>query len=185
MSQTIENQPVMTFTAMYNKYHNDILNFISFRINNLHVAEEITNDVFIKANKYTHDAAKSNIRTWLRTIAITCISDHFRVDHSELFTNIENFQDDKGNETFTVSDTCKTESMVESMEFKAMIERAFETLKPNYKRIATLFFLSELSHAEIVEVTELPLNTVKVMIGRCREMLQKELQIAKSEYLPK
>lgn len=185
MSNTTENQAVMTFEQMYNKYHNEILNFINFKINNLHVSEEITNDVFLKANKYTFDSGKSNMRTWLRTIAITCISDHFRVDHSDIFTNIENFQDDKGNETFTVSDSCKTESMVESMEFKAMVERAFETLKPNYKRIATLFFLSELSHAEIVEVTELPLNTVKVMIGRCREMLQAELQAAKREYLPK
>lgn len=174
---------VMSFTETYNAYHKDILYFINYKVRDMKISEEITNDVFLKASAYKHDSEKANMRTWLRKIAITCVSDYYRVDHSNIFTNVSDFQDENGNETLVISDSVKTDSLIENNEFKVMVEKAFSTLKPKYKRIATLFFLEELSHAEIVELTELPLNTVKVMIGRCREMLQSELSTAKVNYL--
>ncbi len=61
------------------------------------------------------------------------------------------------------------------MELKKRINRAFNTLKPNYKRIAELFFLDGKKYHEIAEICQIPMGSVKGMINRARTLLQMEL----------
>lgn len=166
------------FNAMFAKHFNEILNYIKFKVNCVEDAEEICIDTFEKACRYmnSYDASKSKITTWLRNIANTCISDHYRVDHTDNEICTSDFADaESGKELFSFIADDEADSLAISNDFQSKIAKAFRTLKPKYRKIATLYFLREKEYAEIAEICQVPMGTVKGMISRCRAMLQMEL----------
>jgi len=174
-----------TFDKIYRKHYAEVLNYINFKVQNFELAEELTNDTFLKVHKYlaTFDAEKSKLTTWLRNISNTCISDHFRVDHTENEVCISDFvSSESGKEVFQIHADSEADNLVESKEFNTNIAKVFRRLKPKYRKVATLYFLREKEYSEIAEICEIPMGSVKGMISRCREMLQKELQREKREY---
>ena len=56
-----------------------------------------------------------------------------------------------------------------------MIAKAMEALPPIYAAVVSLFFLQERTYEEIVEITGLPLATVKIRLFRARAMLRSEI----------
>jgi len=173
------------FNEIYNKHFNEILNYIKFKIKSVEDAEEIAIDTFEKVCRYmnTFDESKSKFSTWLRNVANTCISDHFRVDHTDNEISVSDFADaESGRELFSFVADEDSDKLVESHDFQKKIAKVFGKLKPKYRRVATLYFLREKEYNEIAEICEIPMGSVKGMISRCREMLKAELQREKLEY---
>ena len=158
-------------TEIY-KYRNYIYNHLRYRINNEVVAEELTDGVMDKAVRLsgTFDSEKSALKTWLTTIANTTLIDYTRT--RKPITSISSYTDDNGKESFELV----AEETTDNSELKAKLTKAFNSLKPKYKRIAILYFKNEMSYQEIATVCDVPMGTVKGMISRCREMLKAELQ---------
>ncbi len=176
-----------TFDQVYTENYAVILNYVSFKVQNKAVAEDITSDVFIKAMQYykSFDESKSKVSTWLHNIANTCISDNFRGlsgNHANRMSVVSEFVNEEGVETFSFTADDDTNDLAERNELMSKVAKAFRSLKPKYRKIATLYFLREMQYSEIADICELPLNTVRVMILRSREMLQSELQRQKLEY---
>ena len=65
--------------TMYHRYHKNVYNYIAFRINNHHDAEELVSDVFVKAIKgwdsYNHTLP---LEGWLIGIAKNVVTDYLR-----------------------------------------------------------------------------------------------------------
>ena len=176
-----------TWEELYVKHYSEILNYINFKIGNLHNAEDIASTVFLKVNDYlsTFDAEKSSVTTWLRNIANTCIVDYFRGKNGNFVNRVNKVSDfvtDEGKEIFQFHADDNTETLAERNEFKSRLAKSFAKMKPKYRRIATLYFLREKEYSEIAEICQVPMGTVKGMINRCREKLQNELQGIKGEY---
>jgi RNA polymerase sigma-70 factor (ECF subfamily) len=60
----------------------------------------------------------------------------------------------------------------ESSEFQQVVQEEIERLAPAYGAVLNLFFIQELGYEEIVQVTGLPLGTVKNRLFRARMMLR-------------
>jgi len=166
------------FNQIYAEHFNEVQNYIKFKVNCVEDAEEICIDAFEKVCRYmdSFDETKSKLATWLRWIANTCISDHYRVDHSDREISVSDFKDvESGLDRFQFVDNKSADSLAESHEFQSKVARVFRQLKPKYRKIAILFFLREKEYSEIAEICEIPMGTVKGMISRCRGMLQAEL----------
>jgi len=166
------------FNSIYAKHFNEILNYIKFKVNCVEDAEEICIDTFEKVCRYMNsfDESKSKLTTWLRNVANTCISDHYRVDHTDREICTSDFADaETGKELFTFKATEQADSLAISNEFQHKVAKAFRSLKPKYRKVATLYFLREREYKEIAEICEIPMGSVKGMISRCRGMLQAEL----------
>lgn len=63
----------------------------------------------------------------------------------------------------------------ESDEFQSMVTREIEALPALYSSICTLFFMQDMSYDQIVEITGLPLGTVKVRLFRGRMLLRQSV----------
>lgn len=186
LTSKLTTMTATTFNEIYKRYHKKVFNYVAYKLNgNYLIAEDITSETFIKVNNKlnTFDATKSEIFTWIMTIAINCIADYFRRDKSKYCIRLSDFVDNEtGNEFIQLIADNKTDSTIEGKELMREIKMAFESLKPNYKKIANLYFLEELQYNEIAEICNIPMGTVKGTINRCREILQKQLNGVKAEY---
>ena len=166
------------FADIYRKYYSDLLRYVNSKVHNSEDAEELTNDIFVKANKHlqSYNSDMSQINTWLYKIANCAIIDRHRTDHSDNLINVSDFVDETGNEVFQFVDNSETSDDIENNELSTKISKAFNVLSPNYRKVAILYFTKELKYKEIAEVCQIPMGTVKGMISRCRELLQTELK---------
>jgi RNA polymerase sigma-70 factor (ECF subfamily) len=173
---------VINFGDVYTDNYTDTLNYVKFKVNgNVELAEDITSDVFEKAltSLHTFNADKSSIKTWLRRITNTCISDNFRGlsgNHANKMVTVSDFMNDEGKEVFQFLAPEESDQLAEKNETNGRIANAFRQLKPKYRKVAILFFLREKEYSEIAEICEIPMGTVKGMISRVRATLQSELK---------
>lgn len=175
----------LNWTDLYNKYHNEILSFLNYKTKNLVVSQELADDVFLKAIKHQNkfDDTKCKIRTWLYAIAKNCMLDYFRKQGKRIMLPVSdmNYEDSKDIYQF-VSDS-NTTNEIENNEFNDKVKSIFDKLTAKNKQIATLYFLDNMKYMEIAEILDIPMNTVKVTISRCREKLQKQMVTLKKEYM--
>jgi RNA polymerase sigma factor (sigma-70 family) len=170
---------INTIDNLYKNHYKDIYKLILYKVHKAEIAEELTQDVFIKANEHlaNYDVLKAKITTWLYTIANNKVIDYYRANKNNTTIHVSDFINaETGKETYTFIDTESTESMTENSELKLKIEKAISTLKPNYKRMAELFFYENKQYSEIAIICNTPIGTVKGNLNRCRIILQEVLQ---------
>lgn len=179
----VSESNVLDFNTIYNKYYSVIFNQIKCKLNNNYSrAEELTNDVFLKAYEHlnNYDASKGNVLSWLRTIATNKITDNWRTlenKNKANTTQIDSFVDENGKEFFQIADdSSETDSYSIGIEINTSISEAMNSLKPQYRKVAELRFIECRDYAEIAEIMGISMDNVKVSVKRCKEMLQNKLQ---------
>jgi RNA polymerase sigma-70 factor (ECF subfamily) len=175
----MEKQANCSINTLYNSYYKEIYKHILFKVKGKHeIAEEITQDVFIKANEHLNkfDGTRATVKTWLYTIANHKIIDFYRANANNTKINVSDFSDaETGKEIFTFVGSEHTNTQAENNELRAKIEKAINNLKPDYKKVAELFFYYDKQYNEIAEICNIPIGTVKANISRIRNILQTNL----------
>ena len=174
---------------LYRKHYNDVLNFIKFKVNGNHeLAEDIASTTFEKVIEYlpTFDEKKSNVLTWIKTIATSCVNDNFRGrsgNYMEKVSMVSDYVDENGKETFqTIADE-SANTLAERNDFSEKLANVLRSMKPKYRKVAILYFLRDKEYAEIAEICDTSIGNVCSMISRCKDIMRKQLQHERSEYL--
>lgn len=166
----------LTFEKLHAEFHTSIYSWINAKINDSMVAEELANDVFMKAydNLSDYDQNEAKVSTWIFTIAKNHLIDYFR--KRKLATkSMSDMEDDEGNDMLHYTDNTNPESDMVNDELGASIENAIRSLPQAYQTIIDMFFLKERSHEEISVDLNVPIGTVKGTIFRAKKMLRKRL----------
>ena len=136
-------------------------------------AEEVAQDVFVKAYKALADfKGASKFSTWLYTIVTTtCISflrkkklETHSLDNEKVFETIEN------------KDSGMDANQVERKSKVAMVNNAIALLNPDDAEIVTLFYKGEQTLDEIARILGIEANNVKVRLHRARTRLKEKMQ---------
>ena len=71
---------IMDINKVYEEYHGKVLSYISSRIHNNFVAEDLCHDVFLKVYEKinTFDETKASLSTWIYTITRNTLTDYYR-----------------------------------------------------------------------------------------------------------
>jgi len=175
---------------IYREYHQRVFDYVKSVVKYHEDAEDVTTDVFAKLmNNYSKSATRYNserkgkdgrtstLSSYIHTVTNKIILDFFRTNHQDRFTAVSDFVNTEGNETFQFNSVSKNtpQKLMENSEMNTEILKAFRGLKPNQKRIATLYFRNEFSYKEIGDMLDIPLGTVKGMLSRARQELQNQL----------
>jgi len=172
----MNNVSFLNFNQIYNKHYNDVFNLIKFKINNkVEVAEELTNDVFLRVSKHLNDfdSSKSKLNTWLFTIANNIVIDYYRNNSIQIKAVSSDLI--KGLDIVNNNHNDNVMNVINGEEIKKNVNIAINRLSGVYKIIAKQYFLNELSYEEISEQNEIPLGTIKAYIHRIREILKENL----------
>ncbi|MDZ4809917.1 MAG: RNA polymerase sigma factor [Bacteroidota bacterium] len=161
------------YAGLVNRYQNYVFTLTLRIVKNREDAEEVAQDVFIKAYKYLADfRGASKFTTWLYTIVNnTSISflrkkklDIHSLDNEKIFEMADN------------QDSGMRANMVEQKSKLAMVNEAIGLLNPDDAQIITLFYKAEQSLEETAQVLGIEVNAAKVRLHRARTRLKEKME---------
>src|SRR6476620_6658274 len=163
-----------SFEELVRRYQRPISAYVYRMVGNYESALDLTQEIFIKVysslNRYRSEFKFS---TWIYKIAHNAAIDHLRrtaTREQSLVMGPENDQFDLPLESKRPS----PEQESERKERRGEIESVVRALPSNYRELIILRHSQDLSYEEIVEVTGLPLGTVKNRMFRAREMMRQQ-----------
>jgi RNA polymerase sigma-70 factor (ECF subfamily) len=161
------------YAGLVSRYQNYVFTLALRFTKNREDAEEVAQDIFIKAYRALADfRGNSKFSTWLYTIVNnTCIT----------FLRKRRLQTDSLDRegVFEVADSQDSgfsASQVEQKSKVSMVNNAIGLLNPDDAEIITLFYKSEQSLEEIAEVLGIGANAAKVRLHRARARLKDKME---------
>jgi RNA polymerase sigma-70 factor (ECF subfamily) len=161
-----------SFEELVRRYQRPISAYVYRMVGNYESALDLTQEIFIKVyNSLQRYRAEFKFSTWIYKIAHNSAVDHLRRNatrEQSLVVGPEGDQFDLPLESSRLS----PEQESERKERRGEIESVVRALPANYRELIILRHSQDLSYEEIVEVTGLPLGTVKNRLFRAREMMR-------------
>ena len=137
-------------------------------------AEDLTQETLLKAYRSWHQyKSGTNVRAWLLTILRHTFINEYRRDK-----NRGNTVDVGEYEQFTVFPEVQDADPEGSFFDKIVDEevlRAIDSLPEEFRECLVLSDIADLSYAEIAEIMQVPVGTVKSRLFRARKVLQRLL----------
>ncbi|HDX9580711.1 TPA: sigma-70 family RNA polymerase sigma factor [Bacillus pseudomycoides] len=166
----VEDKEVLIDEIM-NKYGQEILQLVYSYVNNKEVAEDLTQDIFVKCYKSLHTyKGKSKLRTWLWRIAINHCKDYIKSWYNKKVIVTES------EFTYTGVQKESVEQTVIQNDEDHRLASAVMNLPIKYREVIYLFYFEELPIKDIAMVIEVKENTIKTRLKRAKELLKKGLE---------
>ncbi len=161
------------YAELVKRYQNFVFTIILRYTKTREDAEEISQDVFVKAYRSLADfRGDSKFSTWLYTIVnTTCITflrkkklDTHSLDNEKVF------------EVADSQDSGFKANQVEQKSKLQMVNEAIQLLSPDDAKLITLFYKGEQSLDEIGQIMGIDPNTAKVKLHRARVRLKEKME---------
>jgi RNA polymerase sigma-70 factor, ECF subfamily len=168
---TVTEDKEALIDEIMNRYGQEILQLAYSYVNNRAIAEDLTQDIFVKCYNALHTySGKSKLRTWLWRIAMNHCKDFLRSWYNR-------------NVMITGNDLTRNGTKKELIE-QAVIQKEEDdqllsevmNLPIKYREVVYLFYYEELPIKEIAELTGTGVNTVKTRLKRAKELLKERLE---------
>ena len=161
----------MDYEKLYRTYYMDVYSYAVTIVKNSHLAEEITQDVFVRAMKSKKPfEGRSQELTWLCAIAKNACTDELR-RQSKLAVS----ESDKYNQDESVSDN-SFEAMLANEELLFQIHTILHNLEEPYKEVFQLRVFGELSFVTIARIFGKTESWARVTYHRARLKLQERIK---------
>ena len=162
------------FTTLVNKYQKSVHALVWRKIGDFHIAEEITQDVFLKVYKRLSTLKRPELFPgWLYVIATRDCMSWLR--KKELPTKSLDAMS-----TAELEEICYAQHEADRSEAAAIehqrecVKRLLQKLPESERTVVTLYYLAEMKSEEISAFLGVSPNTVRSRIRRARERLEKE-----------
>ncbi len=170
------------FTELVRRHHRPLYNFVLRQLRHPTVAEEITQDVFLrvvqKASEFKHEA---RFCTWTYAIARNLCIDQLRRAQHRKHPSLDQPLG-PGDDTRSLGDVVadpkpqgNAERGASAAQIRVLLIQAVETLPDDQREVYLLREVANLSFKEIAEVTGTPENTVKSRMRYALERLRTAL----------
>lgn len=164
------------YQELVESYKDPIFSLVHKQTGSALIAEEITQDVFIKAFfSITKFRSDSRFSTWLTRIALNQTSSYFS---SKKF-RIQKLTDSFDPIQHQISDNEKNFEIEQenrrSRQMKTFYS-ALANLKPTFRDAITICALNEKSYQEAAEILEIPIGTVRSRLNKARLLLSSAIK---------
>ncbi|MFN2512626.1 MAG: RNA polymerase sigma factor [Pyrinomonadaceae bacterium] len=163
-----------SFEELVRRYQRPISAYVCRMVGDYEAALDLTQEIFIKVyGSLARYRSEFKFSTWIYKIAHNAAVDHLRRNagrERSLSCGIEGDQYELPIESGSPS----PEQQSERRERRLEIEAVVRSLPNAYRELIVLRHSQDLTYEEIVEVTGLPLGTVKNRLFRAREMMRQQ-----------
>ncbi|WP_252503103.1 sigma-70 family RNA polymerase sigma factor [Sporosarcina sp. Marseille-Q4943] len=174
-SYSIEQTKLLSYEKIIDElmtdYGQDILQLVMQYVHNLSVAEDLTQEIFVKCYKALPTFHfNSSMKTWLWRIAINHSKDYLRswyarnvnATDEELFTRVK-------------SGDCVEQKVIQRQQYDELARAVF-SLPVKYREVIYLCYYEEQSMKETADVLQLNESTVKTRLRKAKQLLKKRLE---------
>ena len=169
-SDRYESSPAYEIEALIRDYGNDVLRTAYMYVKDIHTAEDIFQEVFIKVNqKLSTFEGNSSIKTWIIRITINSCKDYLKSAYNRRVVPMMEYQEDA-----IVSESDYDE--VEKQDTNHMIKETVLSLPVKYRDIVLCGYFQEMTIAEAAQVLNIAEGTAKSRLSRARQRLKDMLE---------
>jgi RNA polymerase sigma-70 factor (ECF subfamily) len=156
-------------------YGDDVLRVAYLYVKDMHKAEDVFQEVFIKVfKKYDTFKGNSSEKTWIMRITINVCKDYFKSFWiKRVFLNSDK-EDDKESCNDEYSAESLDDTIIKSIESQELLNEVMN-LPIKYKEIIILYYYQQFTTREISEMLKLPEGTIRTRLFRSRELLKKNV----------
>lgn len=156
--------------GLMNSFGNDVLRTAYMYVKDMHTAEDIFQEVFIKVYNNLHTfEGNSNIKTWIMRITINTCKDFFKSAYHRRIVPMEEFVGDA-----IVSET--DFDRLEREETAHAVKEAVMELPERYREVIFCVYYQELSMDQTAEALGIPSGTVKSRLARGKDKLKELME---------
>ena len=162
------------FTALVKKYEKQIHAFVWRRVRDYHIAEEITQDTFLRAYEKLGTLRDPNrFAGWLYMIATRC-SLTWLGEKRIPMQSLEAMSQAEIEALFYSQYVVEQNENSATEKQREIVEYLLQKLTTRERTVVALHYMSEMSCEEIGDFLEMSPNTVKSRLHRARKRLKKE-----------
>jgi RNA polymerase sigma-70 factor (ECF subfamily) len=162
------------FEELVKRYQRPISAYVYRMVGDYEAALDLTQEIFMKVyGSLARYRSEFKFSTWIYKIAHNAAVDHLRrsaAREQSIFKGAEGDQYELPIESGKLSPEIESERKERRLE----IETVVCSLPAAYRELIILRHSQDLTYEEIVEVTGLPLGTVKNRLFRAREMMRQQ-----------
>lgn len=165
-----------TFARLYDEYLGRVYRYIQYRVNNIHLAEDLTSTVFEKAltNFGRYNSKKAAFSTWIFSIARNVVIDHYRVSSKKQTVSLDE-------ETAQSSGAPSPEEELERRDERQRLQSCMAALSAEEKEIIQLKFGAELNNRQIGKVLGLSESNVGTKLYRAIRKMRDSLRESEND----
>ncbi len=158
----------MNIEEIYNTYFKDIYLFIYSICKTEDLAQDITQDTFVKAMKNLDKFdGKKDIKAWLFTIAKNTYYTHY--NKNKKISNSEIIENSATQENTTLDNYIIKEQVIE-------IQKALNNIGELYKEVFMLKFYAEVSYENIAEIFGKSSRWARVIFFRAKKQILEQME---------
>jgi RNA polymerase sigma factor (sigma-70 family) len=167
MAEKIGSSAAEVFARFYAEYLPKVFRYVSYRITDTHLAEDITSLIFEKAltNFKSYQAEKASFSTWVFTIARNTLTDHYRKLQKQQTVPLEDPVSD-------IPSNDSPEDDLDRAEEIQMLNRCLAQLSRIEQEIISLKFGAEMTNRQIAKTMSLSESNVGIIVYRAVRKLR-------------
>lgn len=162
------------FEELVRRYQRPISAYVYRMVGDYETALDLTQEIFIKIyNSLSRYRPEFKFSTWIYKIAHNSAIDHLRRS-SGRERSLVCGSDSDSYDLPIESEGLTPEQQTEREERRVEIEHVVRSLPTAYRELIVLRHSQDLTYEEIVEVTGMPLGTVKNRLFRARDLMRQQ-----------
>jgi RNA polymerase sigma-70 factor (ECF subfamily) len=176
--QRVQAGNVGAFDQLVQKYREPIFSVIYNMTSNREDASDLTQETFIKAfQAIARFKGKSSFFTWIYRIAMNATMTFLKKRSRRRYISYENINEEMHSSDIVERLTAKNRSEKGAMvqELQEKLNDSLQKLSPKHRTVVVLHEIEGLSHAEIAEITQVSVGTVRSRLHYAKQQLQSHL----------
>jgi RNA polymerase sigma-70 factor (ECF subfamily) len=157
------------FERLYEEHAQPLYAFLVYRTRDHVLAEDVLADTFVRVlrTNWPFDRRKASQKTWVYSIALNLLRDHYRREEAEQRAMqrrpVDSAERPEAEEGSAVGE-------------RAMLDEALAQLSEDEREVIALRYTTDLDIKEIAKLTHSPASTVEARIYRALDKLRDLLQ---------
>ena len=156
--EAVKNGDLQQASVLFDRYHKRILNFLARMVLDRAIAEDLTQNVFLRMIRYRTSYRTGNrFQSWIYQVARNVFSDHYQANKNRKSDfDVEKLRD-------TMMDP---EETTEQHEREETLRRSMARLSEEQRELLVLTRFQQMKYEEVAAIMETTVANIKVRVHR-------------------
>ena len=163
--EAVKNGDLQQASLLFDRYHKPVFNFLARMTMDRDVAEDLTQNVFLRMIKYKNSYREGNkFQSWIYQIARNVFSDHYQKEKNKRadFVDVERLSDHLGESNMDE----------EQLEREKILHRSMAMLNDEQRELLILTRFQQLKYEEVALIMDNTVANIKVKVHRAIQKLR-------------